>query len=138
MKLNILIIGLCIGITAFSQAKEKETGTSDLPKETQSVFNQAALKCTGFIKYSTDFRSVQASDNGDVFYDGSYQTGLKSLEIKVKDQTEVIPADFNANGQTCTYTFTKDDERIIVMKDACISICEGTLIKNNGNNFEKN
>lgn len=131
MKLRMLMIVIYFVGLPYAIALD---GSSN---DAQSIFNQAALKCPALEKYKSDYQSVLASSNAGVFYDGSYQTSLKSLKIKVNESTDVIPDEFKASGHTCEYTFTKDEDRLIIMKDPCISICEGRLIENNGSNYEK-
>lgn len=115
----------------------EKTVNAKLASEPDEIFNQVVLKCPGLAQYQDDYLSAETSSNGDVFYDGAYQTGLKSLKIKVKDRTDVIPAEFRAWGHTCEYTFTKNEDRLIISKDPCISICEAELIENHGENYEK-
>lgn len=135
MKLSALMISLCIFGLPYASALESVKNVEGIDAE--DIFKKAALKCPGLEKYKNDYLNVSATANGDVFYDGSYQTSLKSLKIKIKENPEDIPEEFRASGHTCEYTFTKSEDRIIIMKDSCISICEGQLIENNGNNYEK-
>lgn len=109
----------------------------DINEETKITFSKVASKCPGIEKFKADYQSITSSNNGDIFYDGSYQTGLKELKVKIKDKTSIIPASFNAHGHTCTFTFTKDEDRVITTKDACVSLCEGTFTDDNGANYEK-
>ena len=109
----------------------------DINEETKITLSKVASKCPGIEKFKADYQSITSSNNGDIFYDGSYQTGLKELKVQIKDKTSIIPASFNAHGHTCTFTFTKDEDRVITTKDACVSLCEGTFTDDNGANYEK-
>lgn len=133
MKHCLLVIGMLAGGSTVAVAAD-QVGTNE---ETQIIFSQVASKCPGVEKFKADYQSITSSNNGDIFYDGTYQTALKELKVQIKDKTSIIPASFIAHGHTCTYTFTKEEDRIITMKNACVSICEGTFTEDNGANYEK-
>ena len=133
MKHCLLVIGMFAGGSTVAFAAD-QTGINE---ETKIIFSQVVSKCPGVEKFQDDFQSVTSRTNGDIFYDGAYQTGLKELKVQIKDKTSIIPASFNAHGHTCTYTFTKEEDRVITMKNACVSICEGTFTEDNGANYEK-
>ena len=106
-----------------------------LPEDMRPIYTKVISACPGIDNHYDDLEFISSDANGMTPYDGELRAELKNMTVKIIKP--IIYANGRANGHVCQFYLTQKEDRVLVMKDECASLCEGIEMSVNGETFEK-